>query len=182
MFRPVKMLKVNVLILDKHLNAITQAMGRIGLIHLVDAVSQSKNHLLDDVDRACDIDELERLASRCQSLLDKLGSDGKPPSQDTPALSRAKINDLSVEISRLARLRSELRTEQDRVRKNLDLLRKVRGNGRLRAKVTKNLGKLSDQLAKLTGQYVKADQERSQRRRQMRALIGTITLDNTAKK
>ncbi|MCK5801092.1 MAG: hypothetical protein KAI47_28085, partial [Deltaproteobacteria bacterium] len=115
-----------------------------------------------------------------------LGS-GSVPAAVRPTLSkiiaaRAKINDLSVEISRLARLRSELRTEQDRVRKNLDLLRKVRGNGRLRAKVTKNLGKLSDQLAKLTGQYVKADQERSQRRRQMRALIGTITLDNTTKK
>ncbi len=98
MFRPVKMLKVNVLILDKHLNAITEAMGRMGLIHLVDAVSQSKDHLLDDVDRACDIDELERLASRCQSLLDKLGSNGKPPPEDARALTRDNINALLSQI------------------------------------------------------------------------------------
>ncbi len=95
--------------------------------------------------------------------------------------AKGRIDTFSAELSRLSHLRSELRREQRRVRKNLDLLRKVKGNAKLRAKVARNLSKLEDQLAKLTGRYVKADEERSQLRRKVRAWIGTITLDNSKK-
>lgn len=111
---------------------------------------------------------------------------GQVPAQIKPTLdkilaAKSRIDEVGVELNRLARLRSELRGEQERVRKNLDLLRKVRGNAKLRATVTRNLGKLEDQLSKLTARYVKLDEERSSLRRQIRAWIGTITLDNTKK-
>jgi hypothetical protein len=103
------------------------------------------------------------------------------PTLDKILAAKTRIDTLSVELSRLSRLRYELRREQRRVRKNLDILRKVKGNARLRAKVARNLSKFEDQLAKLTGRYVKADEERSQLRRKVRVWIGTISLDNRKK-
>ncbi|MBQ6472881.1 MAG: hypothetical protein IJJ33_12935 [Victivallales bacterium] len=46
MFRPVKMCKVNILVLNRHEAAVARALGESGLVHLVDAVQQSAEHLL----------------------------------------------------------------------------------------------------------------------------------------
>ena len=52
-----------------------------------------------------------------------------------------------------------LSAEQRRVRANIRLLAKVRGNKRLKARLLKSLGKLEERLSKATARYVKADEE-----------------------
>ena len=54
MFRPVKMAKVNILLMSKHVTEITRVLGQRGLIHLVDAVNQSGGRLLSEVDQEQD--------------------------------------------------------------------------------------------------------------------------------
>ncbi len=73
MFRPVEMVKVHVLVLEKYLDAVTRALGECGLVHLVDAAAESREGLLAGVDRDQDIRELERLSRICSALIDSLG-------------------------------------------------------------------------------------------------------------
>ena len=75
MFRPVRMCKLKVLILGKYVTPLTRALGSQGLVHLVDAVSQSEHHLLDGVDREAAIHDIERLLERCDGLGEALGVD-----------------------------------------------------------------------------------------------------------
>lgn len=73
MFRPVRMCKLNVLVLEKHVAALTRALGDQGLVHLVDAAAQSGQHLLAGVDRGAALDAIEPLEERCTALIDALG-------------------------------------------------------------------------------------------------------------
>jgi len=83
------MCKVNILLLQKHLNAITNALAESGLVHLVDAATQSKDRLLSAVDLDQDRRRLQALSSRCTLLLEALGveKDAEAP----------KINSLEME-------------------------------------------------------------------------------------
>jgi len=73
------MCKLNVLILGKYVTPLTRALGSLGLVHLVDAVSQSPHQLLDGVDREPDIRAIEHLGERCRALLEALGVDAQTP-------------------------------------------------------------------------------------------------------
>lgn len=98
MFRPVPMCKVNVLILQKHVTPVTEALGRLGLMHLVDAVAQSREHLLDVVDRRDEIRDLETLTERCAAVLESLGVERAEPEGDIGPLSRDRAAETIAEI------------------------------------------------------------------------------------
>lgn len=100
---------------------------------------------------------------------------------DKVLAARARIGQLSAELRRVDRLKSTLGKDQGRVRENLRLLRKVHGNAALRSRLGRSLSKLEAKLSSLTAKYVKIDEERSALRREVRALIGQITLDATKK-
>ena len=109
---------------------------------------------------------------------------GKVPRRIKPILdkiigARVRINNLNAEIGRIWRVRRTLEADQKRVRANLKLLRKVRGNKRLKARLVKSLGNLEARLSRLTARYVKLDEERAGLRAKMRIWIGQITLDAT---
>jgi V/A-type H+-transporting ATPase subunit I len=104
------MCKLNVLILGKFVTPLTRALGSQGRVHLVDAVSQSEPHLLDSVDRAAEVHDIERLLERCAALLEALDVD----SQDVAAVprsDRARIIALLADVqSRQQRLDERLQT------------------------------------------------------------------------
>jgi hypothetical protein len=109
---------------------------------------------------------------------------GKVPAQIKVVLdkimgARTRINNLNAEIGRIWRVRRTLTADQKRVRANLKLLRKVRGNARLKKSLLKSLGKLESKLSQLTARYVKLDEQRAGLRAKMRIWIGQITLDAT---
>ena len=93
MLRPVRMCKLNVLILGTHVTPLTRALGGQGRVHLIDAVAQSAPHLLDGVDRGAEIAEVERLMAHCDRLREVLG--------DTPRTTAAALAGSRVQITAL---------------------------------------------------------------------------------
>lgn len=75
MFRPVKMSKVNILLLSKYVTEITRILGEQGLVHLVDAVNQSSGKLLKNVEQEKDEKTLYNVSAHCDRLLEGLGID-----------------------------------------------------------------------------------------------------------
>ncbi len=82
------MVKINVLLLGKHLTALTETLGSAGRVHLVHATAQSESRLLKGVDRVRDIRQLERLSLRCRNLVDSLEIPLDPPPETTKELPR----------------------------------------------------------------------------------------------
>jgi len=107
---------------------------------------------------------------------------GKVPARIKPILNkiidaRTRINSLKAEINRIWRVRRTLSADQKRIRANFKLLKKVRGNKRLKARLLKSLSQLEARLSGLTARYVKLDEQRAALHAKMRIWIGQITLD-----
>lgn len=98
MFRPVKMCKVNILVLAKHVTEITRLLGQCGLVHLIDAVSQSPDRLLKEVDQEKDERAIENLISRCDRLIEALGID---PEAEPPNLGDLNQEDISALLTKI---------------------------------------------------------------------------------
>ncbi len=83
MFKPVPMIKLNILTIQRFLDPLAEALGQASVVHLVDAVSQSKHRLLEEMNQRGDIDELQALAHRCENVAQRLGIDldGDPGSR-----------------------------------------------------------------------------------------------------
>ncbi len=98
MFTPARMCKVNILVLQKHLDSITSSLGDSGMIHLVNAVAQSQDHLLNVIDIKQNNLTLQKMLSLCRLLIDALGieSDAQVPAIDE--LEREEIDSLLSKI------------------------------------------------------------------------------------
>ncbi|MFA6815825.1 MAG: V-type ATPase 116kDa subunit family protein [Lentisphaeria bacterium] len=84
MFQPVKMCKINILVLYRHLKNITRVLGNSGVVHLVNAVAQSKHNLLKTNYSKEEAEKLKSLQTRCDLLIKALGVEveAKPPEID----------------------------------------------------------------------------------------------------
>lgn len=98
MFRPVKMCKVNILVLAKHVTELTRRLGQCGLVHLIDAVSQSQDRLLKEVDQERDERTLENLINRCDRLIEALGVDSEA---EPPTLGELNQDDVSAILTKI---------------------------------------------------------------------------------
>ena len=113
MFLPNKMTKVNVVVFSKYLGALTEALGQSGLLHLVDAASESRGKLLTSYDTGVDIRAIEKQLNRCEVLLEALGVDANGEAPTVTKMSQDEITGLFSKIDRL------YREESDRVAKLL---------------------------------------------------------------
>lgn len=66
------MLKLHAFVLERHMDAVTGALGASGCVHLVGAAEQSREHLLQPVSRAGEIQKLDALFQKCRELLASL--------------------------------------------------------------------------------------------------------------
>ena len=124
MFRPVKMAKVNILLMNKHVTEITRVLGQRGLIHLVDAVNQSGGRLLSEVDQEQDEKTIYNALSRCERLMEGLGVDQSaalPEKQETMALE-----DISAMILRIYTKYHEQEETIDKILRDTGVLDKER--------------------------------------------------------
>ena len=94
------MLKVHVLVLEKHLDALTLALGDAGFVHLVDAVCQSKDRLLEGVDRGRDIAKLQRLSQTAETLTAGFGFSAADLAVSAADLSLPEIESFLREVGR----------------------------------------------------------------------------------
>jgi hypothetical protein len=120
--------------------------------------------------------------SMAQTVLKLFASSGRVPAAVKPVLdqivaAQARLSEIDGEIARIERLKRELSSDQERVRNNLNLLRKVKGNAALRGRLTRSLAELETKLSRLTARFVRLDEEKARLRGTIQALIGQIKLD-----
>jgi hypothetical protein len=89
---------------------------------------------------------------------------------------KERIGDIDQDHSRYQKQHREASLDQDRVRANLNLLRKTPGNQALRAELTKKLAKLESNLGTLSGTIVKLSEEKAQLTREINVLIRGISV------
>jgi V/A-type H+-transporting ATPase subunit I len=98
MFTPAKMCKVNILVLQKHLNSITSSLGDSGMVHLVNAVDQSQDNLLNAIDIKQNTAALQNMLNRCRLLIDALGIESDARVPDIGELEREEIDALLTRV------------------------------------------------------------------------------------
>ena len=118
------MAKVNILLMSKHVTEITRVLGQRGLIHLVDAVNQSGNRLLTEVDQEQDEKAIYNALSRCERLMEGLGVDQSaalPEKQESMSLE-----DISAMIMRIYTKYHEQEEAIDKILRETGVLDKER--------------------------------------------------------
>lgn len=111
MFSPVRMLKVNVLVLSKHVDELTRQLGNAGLVHLADAVHQSSHNLLKEVDVSENLERLEALSQKCGFLVRALGLERTAASAEDEQAPRS----LDALRTRLNRIYKAFQEKDDRI-------------------------------------------------------------------
>lgn len=89
---------------------------------------------------------------------------------------KGRIGDIEREEARLEKQHRELSAEQGRVRDNLNLLRKTKGNEVLQKTLVEKLAKLEADLGQLSAKRVKLSDEKAELSGQMTVIIRQITL------
>jgi hypothetical protein len=89
---------------------------------------------------------------------------------------KARISDIDEDHARFQKQHHEATRDQNRVRENLNLLRKSPGNVDLRNQLTRKLAALESDLGKLSGQIVKLSEEKANLERDIKNLIRSVTV------
>ncbi len=89
---------------------------------------------------------------------------------------KGRIGDIDTEHARLEKQHRDFSQEQSRVRDNLNLLRKSRGNEALQKTLVEKLAKLEEDLGKLSGKMVRLSDEKAGLSSQMNIIIRNISL------
>jgi hypothetical protein len=90
---------------------------------------------------------------------------------------KSQVNDKRTEEQRVRTQHDQLSRDQDRVRANLNVLRKTPGNEQLRNELARKLAKLETDLGKLSGRLVALSEEIAELEAQMKVLIKGISLE-----
>ena len=101
MFCPMKMSKVSVLMLGRHLNRVTVALGDSGLIHLIDATSDSDGSMMNALDMESEVRNLEDMIGRIDTLLENLGVDEDYQVPEMPEIKEDEIEALIEKVEGL---------------------------------------------------------------------------------
>jgi chromosome segregation ATPase len=106
---------------------------------------------------------------------------GKAPPEIAKALeqvlaTKAELEATRTEAQRLRAQHAELDRDQERVRENLNTLRKTKGNQALIAELAQKLAKQEEELGKLSGKLVQLSETGAELERKLKALIKTVSL------
>ena len=106
MFLPNKMSKVDILVFSKYLGALTEAIGKSGILHLTNASGESKFRQLKQMDTGRDVKAIEQQLNRCAVLLEALGIDEETEPPEVSKLSAEEITELFEKVDKLYRERT----------------------------------------------------------------------------
>ena len=94
---------------------------------------------------------------------------------------KKRIGEIDQETGRLSERHRASTTDQDRVRQNLELLRKTAGNQSLQRDLLEKLTALETELGRYSAQLVRLSEDKAEAQRKLSELIGKVTLDATKK-
>lgn len=108
---------------------------------------------------------------------------GKLPEPTATAVRRvldlkAELEKNRAESRRLQRQHEALSRDQDRVRANLDTLRKTKGNLQLQNQLAQKLAQQENELSTLSGNLVQLSEKEAELENEMNAVIRTVSLSN----
>ncbi len=89
---------------------------------------------------------------------------------------KTELESVRKESQRLRRTHDDLSRDQDRVRANLNTLRKTKGNQQLQTELAQKLARLEADLGKLSGELVQLSEREAELENKMNALIKTVSL------
>ncbi len=135
-----------------------------------------------DIEWAHKIQRRERFDSQISmNLLDVYLESGKAPPAVARVLTQAiklkgQMNDVNKEMARKRKLHDDLSRDQDRVRANLTMLGKTKGNADLRRQLEKKLADQEKDLGQLSGDLVRLSEQRADLDKKLTVLIRSINL------
>ena len=119
-----------------------------------------------------------------ERLLITLRNTSLPPEVDTVIKSvlalKQQADAARKEIQHLTELRETLSSDQQRVRNNLDTLRKTKGNAGLQQTLSNKLAQLELELGEISGKLVEQVEKRAELSKQMSALLAGLKFENAA--
>ncbi|MBP5640437.1 MAG: hypothetical protein J6X55_13215 [Victivallales bacterium] len=120
MFKPVEMCKVNLLVLNRHVAELTNRLGKMEVMHLVDANEQSSRHLLKSQE-AGDTHLLNQLSGKCSRLIRQLNiPDGSEKATELPIQKlKERLNEIDRQYGENNRELSELLTRVNNAKQAL---------------------------------------------------------------
>jgi hypothetical protein len=89
---------------------------------------------------------------------------------------KAQLSEIETEAARLRKQHDALSRDQDRVRANLDTLRKTKGNDALQAELARKLAEQEAQLGKLSGGLVALSEKEAELTSRLKVLISNVSL------
>ena len=114
MFKPAPMIKLNVILADRHRDAVTTALGHAGFVHLSNAPSESEGGLLHPVNREEEIRSLEASLSAFRQLKDLLEIPDRPMDAPPPDPLPSDFEaELATAAKEAARAQAALETLKD---------------------------------------------------------------------
>ncbi|MBI4817521.1 MAG: hypothetical protein HY791_14770 [Deltaproteobacteria bacterium] len=116
-----------------------------------------------------------------KSVLEMYLGSGKVPPEVAKTLSevlklKARLNEIERESRRISEQHQKASDDQARVRTNLDVLRKTKGNDELQRTLVKKLADLEESLSKSSGKLVALSEEGAALTGRMNALIAEVSL------
>jgi len=99
MLTPARMLKADILVLQKDLKAVTEELGKLGILQLIEAYREPETKVLERPDREAEIAECEALRGRLLSLVRKMSIQEKRASEKP--YSPMDISSISAEVEKI---------------------------------------------------------------------------------
>ncbi len=87
---------------------------------------------------------------------------------------KREADGIDREMAQVEKLKATLEADQQRVRDNLNTLRKTKGNGELQTTLAQKLAKLEQQLGETSGKLVQLMERRAELSKQMSAMLGKL--------
>jgi hypothetical protein len=107
---------------------------------------------------------------------------GKVPAQAKAAVDKVlatkdELDDVREETRRTNKLHAQLSKDQDRVRANLNTLRKTKGNQQLQASLAKKLADQEQELGKLSGKLVELSEREAELQAKLKEQVKAVTFE-----
>jgi len=123
MLKAARMLRADIIILEKDLKKVTEGLGRLGVIQFIEASAQDETHLLERPERHSELLECDNLKERLRGLIRQLGIVAKPSPQ-MPYTSM-DLSEISGEVARIENEVNEATGGNGKIDEELQKIKKL---------------------------------------------------------
>ena len=122
MLKAARMLRADIIILEKDLKKVTEGLGRLGVMQFIEASRQDETHLLEHPERHRELLECDELKERLRSLIRQLGIIAEPSrevgyaSMDLSAIA-GEVANIETEVNEASGGNGKIDEELQKIKK-----------------------------------------------------------------